>query len=156
MTQILNVNQFKLMGNIGKEPEIRQTDGGHTFVNFSIAHSEKKYQGDGYETHWYNCVARGQAKEDIANRVKDGQLLKGAPVELAGKLSTRSFTDRSGNQRTVVELIVFGIIFYQKRAKSEAEPRSQNVDRPNFANQTSGIAPGLYDPPPLTDDQLPF
>lgn len=154
MSQITNVNQVSLMGNIGKEPEFRQSAGGHSFVNFSIAHSEKKYQGDGYDTHWYNVVTRGQAKEDFIARINAGQQLKGSPVEISGKLSTRSFTDGSGTKRTVVEIICFRVIFYQKRVKAETESRGVATTREMFESQTSGIMPGYT--PPITDDIIPF
>lgn len=154
MSQITNVNQVTIMGNIGREPDYRQTDGGHSFVNFTLAHSEKKYQGDGYDTHWYNVNTRGQAKEDFIARINSGQQLKGSPVEISGKLSTRSFTDRSGVKRTTIEIIAFRVIFYEKRVKAQAESRGVATTREMFEGQTSGIMPGYT--PPMTPDEIPF
>ena len=93
-----SVNKVILVGNLGKDPEVRHLENGAAVANFSIATSETyKYRKTGEkvsQTEWHNIVAwRGLA--EIAERY----LKKGHKVYIEGKLKTRSWQDQDGNNR---------------------------------------------------------
>ena len=98
-----SVNKVILIGNLGKDPELRYTPGGAAVTNFSIATNErwKDKSGQSQErTEWHNIVLWGRLAE-IAN----DYLKKGSPVYIEGRLQTRSWEDRDGNKRYTTEVV---------------------------------------------------
>jgi single-strand DNA-binding protein len=97
------MNTVQILGNLGKEPEIRATGTGKTVASFSVA-VKRKYttqQGEDKElTDWINVVAWGSLAEAVGNQLK-----KGSRVFVEGRYSTRSYEDKSGNKRYVTEVI---------------------------------------------------
>ena len=96
------VNKVILVGNLGKDPEVRRLDGGVTRVNFSLATSEyyKDKEGNRIEqTEWHNIVMWRTIAES-AERI----LKKGYTIYLEGKIQTRKWQDKDGQQRTTVEI----------------------------------------------------
>ncbi|WP_276901561.1 single-stranded DNA-binding protein [Dialister micraerophilus] len=97
------MNTVQILGNLGKEPEIRATSTGKTVASFSIA-VKRKYttqQGEGKElTDWINVVAWGNLAEAVGN-----ELQKGDRVFVEGRYSTRSYEDKSGQKRYITEVI---------------------------------------------------
>ena len=99
-----SVNKVILVGNLGKDPEVRHLENGAAVANFSIATSEtykdRKTGEKVSQTEWHNIVAwRGLA--EIAERY----LKKGHKVYIEGKLKTRSWQDQDGNNRYSTEII---------------------------------------------------
>ncbi len=99
-----SVNKVILIGNLGKDPEVRHLDNGAVVANFPIATSESytdKNTGDKREvTDWHNIVAwRGLAK------ITETYLKKGMKVYVEGKLRTRSWQDENNNTRYTTEVI---------------------------------------------------
>lgn len=97
------MNTVQILGNLGKEPDIRATGTGKTVASFSVA-VKRKYttqQGEVKElTDWINVVAWGNLAEAVGNQLK-----KGSRVFVEGRYSTRSYEDKSGNKRYVTEVI---------------------------------------------------
>lgn len=97
------MNTVQILGNLGKDPDIRATGTGKTVASFSVA-VKRKYttqQGEGKElTDWINVVAWGNLAEAVGNQLK-----KGSRVFVEGRYSTRSYEDKSGNKRYVTEVI---------------------------------------------------
>lgn len=97
------MNTVQILGNLGKDPDIRATGTGKTVATFSVA-VKRKYttqQGEGKElTDWINVVAWGNLAEAVGNQLK-----KGSRVFVEGRYSTRSYEDKSGNKRYVTEVI---------------------------------------------------
>ena len=97
------VNKVILIGNLGKDPEVRHLDNGVAVANFSLATTESytNKQGDRVnQTEWHNIVLwRGLA--DIAERY----LKKGNSVYIEGKISTRKWEDKEGNARYSTDII---------------------------------------------------
>lgn len=97
------MNTVQILGNLGKEPDIRATGTGKTVASFSVA-VKRKYttqQGEEKElTDWINVVAWGNLAEAVGNQLK-----KGSRVFVEGRYSTRSYEDKSGNKRYVTEVI---------------------------------------------------
>lgn len=103
----MSVNRVILIGNLGKDPEIRQTNDGKSIANFSVALSESwkdKSTGEKKErTEWVNVVVFGATANFVANYVK-----KGSKVYVEGSLQTRKWTDKEGNDRYTTEVVLQG------------------------------------------------
>ncbi|MHB1546129.1 MAG: single-stranded DNA-binding protein [bacterium] len=99
-----SLNKVLLIGNLGKEPEIRYTPDGLAVLNFSIATSEyfKTQSGEKSEkTTWHNIVAFGKTGENVAN-----YLNKGKQVFVEGRISTSSYDDKeTGEKKYRTEII---------------------------------------------------
>lgn len=98
------VNKVILIGNLGKDPEIRRLDGGVARVGFSLATSEyyKDKEGNRIEqTEWHNIVM-WRAIAESAERI----LKKGYTIYLEGKIQTRKWQDKDGQQRNTTEIVV--------------------------------------------------
>lgn len=97
------VNKVILVGNLGKDPEVRHLENGRAVANFSLATSEtyKNKQGEKVtNTEWHNVVLWTPLAE-IAERF----LKKGGQVYIEGKLTTRSWDDQEGNKRYTTEVV---------------------------------------------------
>lgn len=97
------VNKVILVGNLGKDPEVRHLDNGRAVANFSLATSEtyKNKQGERVtNTEWHNIVLWSPLAE-IAEKF----LKKGNQVYIEGKLTTRSWDDQEGNKRYTTEVV---------------------------------------------------
>ena len=97
------VNKVILVGNLGKDPEVRHLDNGRAVANFSLATSEtyKNKQGERVtNTEWHNVVLWTPLAE-IAEKF----LKKGSQVYIEGKLTTRSWDDQDGNKRYTTEVV---------------------------------------------------
>jgi single-strand DNA-binding protein len=101
-----SVNKVILIGNLGRDPEIRSTQSGNRIANLSIATSESwrdKSTGERKErTEWHRVVIFNDRLVDIAEKY----LKKGAKVYLEGALQTRKWTDNSGQERYTTEVVL--------------------------------------------------
>ena len=97
------INKVILVGNLGKDPEVRSLENGAKVANFTLATSETYKNRDGQKvttTEWHNIVLwRGLA--DIAERF----LRKGNQVYIEGKIKTRVWDDKDGNKRYTTEIL---------------------------------------------------
>ncbi len=97
------VNKVILVGNLGKDPEVRHLDNGRAVANFSLATSEvyKNREGERVtNTEWHNVVLWTPLAE-VAERF----LKKGGQVYIEGKLTNRSYDDKDGNKRYITEVV---------------------------------------------------
>ena len=97
-------NKVQLIGNLGKAPEVRNTESGKKLVRFSVATNESYRNAKGEkvtETQWHNLVAWGSVA-DIAEKF----LAKGTEVCVEGKLVNRNYTDKEGNKKYITEIQV--------------------------------------------------
>lgn len=98
------VNKVILVGNVGKDPEVRHLDSGVTVANFSLATSESYTSKTGERvttTEWHNLVVWRGLAEICEKYVK-----KGSPLYIEGKIRTRSYDDKDGNKRYTTEIYV--------------------------------------------------
>lgn len=97
------VNKVILVGNLGKDPEVRHLDGGTAVANFPLATTESYKDKSGQrqnQTEWHNIVLwRGLAE------VAEKYLKKGNQVYIEGKLRSRSWEDKEGNTRYITEIV---------------------------------------------------
>ncbi len=108
------VNKAILIGNLGKDPEVRHFEGGGSVANFTLATTEvyKDKTGNRVEnTEWHNIAAwRGLAG------VAEKYLKKGSKVYIEGRIRTRSYDDKDGNKRYVTEIIADSMRMLDSRA----------------------------------------
>jgi single-strand DNA-binding protein len=122
------VNKVILIGNLGKDPEIRYLEGNLAKVKFSLATSEyyKDKNGNKVEhTEWHHIVLWGGLAESAEKILK-----KGMQIYLEGKIQTRDWNDKQGIKKNITEIIVDS---YQILQKKETTSPSQN----QFPNASS-------------------
>ena len=106
------VNKVILVGNLGKDPELKYLEGNIARANFSIATSEfhKDKNGNKIEqTEWHKVTAWGKTADIIEKYVT-----KGKEVAIEGKLTHRSYEDKNGEKRYITEVIVNEILLIGK------------------------------------------
>jgi len=101
-----SVNKVILLGNVGKDPDVRYPSEGQCVATFSLATTERGYtssNGTQYpdRTEWHNIVMWGRNAEVAEKYIK-----KGTQLYLEGKMRTRSYNDRNGVQRYITEVYV--------------------------------------------------
>lgn len=103
-----SLNKVTLIGNLGKDPEVRSFNNGGKICNFSIATSEKwkdKNTGEKKErTEWHNITVNSDGLVGVCERY----LKKGSKVYIEGKLQTRKWQDRDGNDKYTTEVVLSG------------------------------------------------
>ncbi len=101
-----SVNKVILIGNLGRDPEVRRMNSGDPVVSFSVATTESwrdKASGERKDrTEWHNVVIFNENLGKIAEQY----CRKGSKVYLEGQLQTREYTDKDGNQRKVTEVVL--------------------------------------------------
>ena len=141
----MSVNKVILVGNVGKDPEVRHLDSGVVKANFTLATAEVYKNKNGEQvrnTEWHNIVAWRQQAEVAEKYVKKGMLLY-----VEGKITSRSWDDKEGNKRFITEIVVDNI---QLLGKKEGTGENQN------ATQKAEETTSLQDLPPALGDDLPF
>ncbi|OHC83537.1 MAG: single-stranded DNA-binding protein [Rhodospirillales bacterium RIFCSPLOWO2_12_FULL_67_15] len=101
-----SVNKVILVGNLGRDPEVRYAQSGTKIVNMSVATSESwkdKQTGERQErTEWHRVVIFNDRLGDVAEKY----LKKGSKVYLEGQLRTRKWTDKSGQEKYTTEVVI--------------------------------------------------
>jgi len=131
-----SVNKVILVGNLGKDPEIRTLESGAVVANFSIATTEvykDRTTGERKEnTEWHNIVMwRGLA--EIAQKY----LKKGNSVYLEGKLRTRSYQTKEGETRYVTEVVVDDMVMLGSKNSAGASQGQNQVSEPTPERYTA-------------------
>lgn len=144
-----SLNKVMLIGNLGKDPEVRHLENGTAVANFSIATSESYKDRNSGEvitnTDWHNVVLwRGLA--DVAEKY----LKKGDKVYLEGKLRSRSYQDQQGVTKYITEVVVDDMVMLGNRNSGEQSNGGQMAQQPTPAPKAPDLK--LDD----EDDDLPF
>ena len=103
---MLNMNRVTLLGHAGRDPEVRTIKNGEKTATFSLATTEKwrrKDGGTGEATEWHRIVVFGAAVEAVEKLVR-----KGAALLIEGRITTREYQDKKGDNRRVTEIVVGG------------------------------------------------
>ena len=151
------VNKVILLGNVGKDPEIRSTAGGMTVASFSLATADRQKDQQGNwqdKTEWHNLVAFGRTAEIIRDYVK-----KGTQLFVEGKIQTRSWDDKdSGQKKYRTEIIVNDMSLLGGNPRGEGGASSGGYSRSNTASydQRTPASQPDYADQGITDDDIPF
>ena len=136
------INKVILIGNLGRDPEVRYTPSGAAVANFTIATSEEwkdKDTGEKRErTEWHRIVAWGRLGEICGE-----YLHKGKQVYIEGRLQTRDWEDRDGNKRYTTEIVAQSM---QMLGPAGREAQSEKFDE-KFK---------VAEPETIPDDDIPF
>ena len=143
-----SVNKVILIGNLGKDPEVRHLENGASVANFSIATSEnykdRKTGEKVSQTEWHNIVVwRGLAE------IAEKYLKKGDKIYIEGKLKTRNWMDQEGKNRYTTEVIADNMTMLGKLSENKPHPESnQNLEKKSVTTDDFSD--------PNEDDDLPF
>jgi single-strand DNA-binding protein len=143
-----SVNKVILVGNLGKDPEVKYTPSGVPVAKFSLATNER-YKDKGGEwqerTEWHNIIAWQRLAEVVGEYVS-----KGSKVYIEGKLQTSSWEDRqSGEKKYRTEIVARDLLLLgpQQNGNGNQAAPPHNSDRPASTNTGRGE---------ITDDDIPF
>jgi single-strand DNA-binding protein len=103
-----SLNKVLLIGNLGKDPELRYTPDGLAILKFSIATSEYFNDKSGSKqerTTWHNIIVFGKLGQTLAN-----YLSKGKQVFVEGRINNRSYDDKDGNKKYITEIVATNIV----------------------------------------------
>jgi single-strand DNA-binding protein len=127
------VNKVILIGNLGKDPEVRYLEGGTAVAKFSLATSESYKNKDGQrvdQTEWHNIVLwRGLAE------VAEKFLKKGSTVYIEGKLRTRSWEDKDQNKKYTTEIIADTMTMLGRKPEGGNAEYSSTTESPAMASE---------------------
>lgn len=139
-----SLNKVQLIGNVGKDSDLKFTPSGIAVATFSIATSESWKDADGNKqekTEWHNIVAWRKLAEICGEYVK-----KGTKVYIEGKLQTRNY-EKDGVKRYVTEIVADKVIFLGGKQKDAVQEFTPEEVAQNSASQTESGP---------KDDDLPF
>jgi len=155
------VNKVILLGNVGRDPEVRYLDNGVVVTKFPLATSETYTNKSGDKvtnTEWHNVVLWRKLAEVAEKWVK-----KGTPLYIEGKIRSRSYDDKDGNKRYITEIVADNMQMLGRRSE---DPGSQSGDQgfgqngdsdSNSINKGDSTADTFgVDSGPQQDDDLPF
>lgn len=115
-----SLNRVELIGNLGRDPEVRATQNGVKVANLSLATNRRWRDGAGElqeVTDWHRLVVWGDRAEAAARFLRRGSL-----VYVEGRLSTSSWEDQGGTKRETAEIVVTDLQFLDRRAGGQATP----------------------------------
>ncbi|MDR2680975.1 MAG: single-stranded DNA-binding protein [Tannerella sp.] len=154
----MSLNKVILIGNVGKDPDVRYFDSGSAVANFSLATSERGYKlSNGTEvperTEWHNISVSRDRAQFVEKYVKKGSL-----VYVEGKIRTRNYDDKDGNKRYITEIVADRIEFYSIGSGSGTQPPGNGKTSDPIAktDDPSTKEPVEISPVPEQADDLPF
>lgn len=134
------VNKVILLGNLGRDPDIKYLEGNIARASFSLATTEafKDKNGNRIEqTEWHNIVMWRAMAENAEKLLK-----KGTQIYIEGKIHTRQWTDKDGQKKNVTEIVADNFKILQKRdAQSQQGPTGGFDNDVNFDSQNSKDLP---------------
>jgi single-strand DNA-binding protein len=131
----MSLNKCMIIGNLGRDPEMRYTPSGQAVTQFSVATNRnyRDQQGEWQsETEWFRVVVWGDRGERAAEYLR-----KGHKVYVEGRIQTRQWEDQSGNKRYTTELIADRVNSLERRDR-EDEPPAPNEAPGGFSGTSSG------------------
>ncbi|MBT0664223.1 single-stranded DNA-binding protein [Geobacter pelophilus] len=151
-----SLNKVMLIGNLGKDPEVRYTTSGQAVASFSIATSEKFKNRNGEmeeRTEWHNVVLWGRQAE-----IAGEYLAKGRTVFIEGRLQTRKWQDKDGRDRYTTEIVGDRMQMLGGKGEGSSGGSGGSGGRPG-GGRTGGdynSAPSYDEPAFNPDDDIPF
>ncbi len=143
----MSVNKVILIGNVGKDPEVRHLEGGTSVASFPLATSETYKNKSGEKvtnTEWHNIVAWRGLADVVEKYVK-----KGSQLFIDGKIRTRSYNDKEGNKKYITEIFAESLRLLGKKSDYDAATHEPPVIEGKPLNEAT--------PPEVGEqDDLPF
>lgn len=121
----MSVNKVFILGNLGKDPELKFTDSGKAVCNFSVATSER-WKGEDGEKHenttWHNVVVWGKMAETIKEFFS-----KGKEIFIEGRINNRSYNDKDGNTKYVSEIVASSFSFTSSKSDQPSDGKVKGM-----------------------------
>ena len=150
-----SVNKVILIGNVGKDPEIRSSASGVTVANFTLATSDRFQDAQGNwqdRTEWHTLVAFKRTAEIVRDYVK-----KGSKLYIEGKLQTRSWDDKETNiKKYRTEIIVNELVLLSAREEGGSRPAGSSSSAASFDQRPPAGADDIAQSAEISDDDIPF
>ena len=147
-----SVNKVILVGNLGRDPELRYIPSGQAVANFTLATNDRwrDKEGNNQErTEWHRIVVWGKSAENCAQ-----YLQKGRSVYVEGRLQTREWEDKDGNKRQTTETIAQTVQFLGGRGGAGGGAESGGGPAGDSGSSGAGSGGGQSSAPPSSD--VPF
>lgn len=134
-----SVNKVILIGNMGQDPELKETSGGTAVCNISLATSS--FVKDEEKTEWHRVTLWDKTAENVAKYMK-----KGSKLYVEGRLQTRQWEDDDGNTRYATEVVAERVAFLDSKPKDE-QPATKNKSQAGTKTRRASKP---------VDDDMPF
>lgn len=147
------INKVILVGNLGKDPEVRAISTDRKVANFSLATTESYKNKSGErvdQTEWHNVVFYGPIADVI-----ERYLRKGSQIYVEGKIRTRSYDDKDGVKKYITEIIGDTMTMLGTKGSSDASGSSAGSSSSSSASPAMESA-GSFEPQTSGADDLPF
>jgi len=145
----MSVNKVVLVGNAGKDPVVRYFDKGVAKATFPLATSETYTNAQGEtitSTEWHNIVLWRSLAEVAEKTVR-----KGTQVYIVGKIKTRSYVDKDGNNKYITEILAdIMMVLEKKQGQAASQPNSSDsapLQSGSYGKETSGQGGTVNEPP---------
>ena len=154
------LNKVMIIGNLGKDPEMKYTPQGTPITTFSVAVSRTRKGPDGQpidETEWFRVIAW----EKLAETYNE-YLRKGSKVYMEGRLQTRKYTGQDGQERQIVEVVASEMQMLDSRQQGQGggydsdRPAPQRQSTSGGSGRNSGSSSQSYDDTDMDVDDIPF
>ena len=116
----MSLNKAMIIGNLGRDPEMRYTPNGQAVTQFTVAVNRNYKGADGEwveETEWFRVVAWGPTGERAAENLR-----KGGKVYVEGRIQTRQWEDQTGAKRYTTELVADRVTSLERRPREDGDP----------------------------------
>ena len=151
----MSFNTIIVVGNLGRDPELRYTPQGTAVCDFSMATNEKKRDKAGElqdVTTWFRVTAWNKQAENASK-----YLTKGSPVYIEGRLRIEEWTDRDGNNRYTLEVNATDVQFLSSGRGASDEYSSENVSNNDFSQSSESVSDANSNAAAApSDDDIPF
>jgi len=145
-----SVNKVIIVGNVGRDPELRYTQSGQPVASFSIATNERFKDRDGNwkdRTEWHRIVAWARLAEICGEYLR-----KGSQVYVEGRIQTRDWEDKEGNKRQTTEIVALSMQMLGRRGEGGGPPMGGDDSQARGGDDPLNQAA----PPSGADDEIPF
>ena len=150
-----SVNKVILVGNLGRDAEVRYTKGGSAVATLNMATTEvwnDRTSGQRQEkTEWHRVVVWGKQAETLSE-----YLLRGRQIYVEGRLQTRQWDDRDGNKRYTTEVRADRVVLLGGRGGESGRGREPDAGGPQPGDRHDQGAPGPEPGGELSEDDIPF
>ena len=137
------INNVVLVGRLTRDPELKQTSSGISFVNFTIAVNRTYVDQSGErQADFINCVVWRAQAENLARYMRQGSL-----IGVEGRIQTRSYETEEG-MRYITEVLANSITFLESKSESTSSNNNNNTEREDFYSARSSLV--------TAEDDLPF
>jgi len=140
------LNKVTLIGNLGRDPELRYTANGQAVANFTLATTESFSKRDGgrdEKTEWHRIVAWGKLAEICGE-----YLAKGRQIYVEGRIQTREWEDKDGNKRWTTEIVARNMQMLGRRSEGGTGADLPEPSAPDGGSDSLNA--------PTSDDDIPF